>query len=107
MRRLGVLLVLVAPVAPSAPAADPDDWSLSKCALYRDAWDWAVSTLDGPAPSDGFVAATEAFVASDCTARVAVCPVTDADFSLANMLTVMTMSEGMASTFVPFSCRDS
>lgn len=33
-----------------------------------------------------------------------VCPVTEAELELANLLTIMTMNEGMASTFVPFKC---
>ncbi|WP_341861433.1 hypothetical protein [Gymnodinialimonas sp. 57CJ19] len=79
-------------------------WVEQKCVLYQSAWDWAVNSVGAEQISANFIADNDRFVASGCLADIAVCPTNDAEFELANLLTVMTMNEGMASTFVPFAC---
>lgn len=80
-------------------------WTEQKCVLYQWAWDWAYDSIGPDGISDGFVAQNDGFVATGCIERTVVCPRSKEEFDMANMLTVMTMSEGMASTFVPFTCR--
>jgi hypothetical protein len=47
----------------------------------------------------------EAFLASGCTARAAVCPRSAEELEIANVMVVLAMNAGTASTFLPFSCR--
>lgn len=56
--------------------------------------------------SEGFLDGNAAFIAQGCTKRGRICPQTAQERSLADMLTVMTMNEGMASTFVPIACQN-
>lgn len=81
-------------------------WTKQKCVLYQRAWDWAYYSIGPDGISAKFVAQNESFVATGCIERTVVCPRSSEEFDMANMLTVMTMNEGMASTFVPFTCRD-
>ncbi|WP_276714755.1 hypothetical protein [Pseudooceanicola nitratireducens] len=97
MRALLLLLLLPAPGL-------ADDWSDRKCALYQSAFDHAVAALGQDGLRPGFLEENDAFIANGCAGPEKVCARTDQEIALANMLTVMTMSEGMASTFVPFSC---
>lgn len=87
-------------------ALDGLTWPEKKCALYQSAWDWAYDSVDKTKISDTFIGQNSRFIATGCVENIAVCPHSGAELEMANMLTVMTMSEGMASTFVPFSCRD-
>ena len=89
--------------------ADPVDlegltWAEQKCALYQSAWDWSYDHFAGDGISAEFIEQNNEFVARGCREKVHVCPRSAQEIEMANMLTVMTMSEGMASTFVPFSC---
>lgn len=80
-------------------------WRAQKCLLYKRAWDAAYLAVDQQDVSEEFLSRNASFLAAGCRERVAVCPRSKAEFDMANMLTIMTMNEGMASTFVPFSCR--
>ena len=52
-----------------------------------------------------FLTENETFIVSGCVKETPICPVTNQEIALANTLTIMTMNEGMASTFVPFGCN--
>ncbi len=90
-------------LAAGAAAAQDSDWSARKCALYTDAWAHAATGEALNGVSADFLAAHEAFLSSGCR-EGRVCPVTGAELALADTLTLMSMAEGMASTFVPFAC---
>ena len=96
----------IAPVLAMAqqPDAQTLTWPERKCVLYQRAWDAALQSVDQSGVSQTFVAQNDVFVAKGCTERTPVCPRSPAEFEMANLLTVMTMNEGMASTFVPFTC---
>lgn len=81
-------------------------WTEQKCVLYQRAWDWAYNSIGPDGISPEFIAQNDKFIATGCIERTIVCPRSKEDFDMANMLTVMTMNEGMASTFVPFTCRE-
>ncbi|MFT4962233.1 MAG: hypothetical protein ACI92Z_003330 [Paracoccaceae bacterium] len=81
-------------------------WTEQKCVLYQRAWDWAYDSIGPDGISTKFISQNNSFVASGCIERTVVCPRSDEELDMANMLTVMTMNEGMASTFVPFTCRE-
>lgn len=101
------LFAIVACLAFPAGAQDLKGltWSEQKCVLY----DRAVTAALGFQGLDGlrkeFLSKNQSFIDAGCQAPANVCPVTDAEIELANLLTIMTMNEGMASTFVPFKCR--
>lgn len=92
--------------AADAPSLGSLSWPERKCLLYQRAWASALAALDHPRISADFRALNQEFVQSGCTMKGSVCPRSPAEFDMANMLTVMTMSEGMASTFVPFHCPE-
>lgn len=98
-----------AAVFPSAAMSDGTGlegltWTEQKCVLYQQAWDWALGSVDASDVSEEFIAENTAFTQAGCIEDIPVCPQSIAELEMADMLTVMTMSEGMASTFVPFSC---
>lgn len=112
MRRpLMAVLFLIGgvPLLPSfAGPASADAWTQRKCDLYTASWN-AVSGDDlrgRKGIGEAFVANHEAFIASNCTRDHDVCPSTPEELELAEVLTIMSMNEGMASTFVPFRCAD-
>jgi hypothetical protein len=110
MRRAAMLLMIaVLNQGPAVALAEEPDlqnltWPEQKCVLYKRAWDAAFLSVDQSDISQAFKAQNDVFLSKGCTERTPVCPRSPAEFEMANMLTVMTMNEGMASTFVPFSC---
>jgi hypothetical protein len=79
-------------------------WTEQKCTLYARAFDDAVGMVDADRLSAAFLARNEAFIAGGCTEYIRICPTSAEEYRLADILTLMTMNEGMASTFVPFGC---
>jgi hypothetical protein len=84
--------------------AAPESWADVKCARYKAAYAEAVKRLTKQGLSRDFLNDHDAFMASNCTARIAVCPRSQEELRLANALVVMGMNERLASTFMPFSC---
>ena len=101
-----VLSILTAPLPSSATAQNLNDlsWTQQKCVLYQKAFNDALEILTAPTISEDFMAANAAFVESGCLSKGQVCPRTKQEIELVNLLTVLTMNEGMASTFVPIGC---
>lgn len=98
------MLLMAQPVlAEDAPA---DVWAARKCALYAQATEDALAALGPEGLSLRFLKENSAFIASGCRAPVRICAETPQDYALADLLTIMTMNEGMASTFVPFGCEN-
>ena len=79
-------------------------WSAQKCVLYEDAVGDALQILGRDGIREDFLARNAAFIAGGCSGQGDICPQTAQEFELVDLLTVMTMNEGMASTFVPFGC---
>lgn len=96
-------LTMLAVAVPGAGAAQTGDeaWRAEKCRLYTRAWEMA---SPGVALSPGFVAAHDAFLAAGCLIRGEVCPVSDAEKGLADLLTLMIVTEGATGSFLPFHC---
>lgn len=91
------------------PLAAQDDkgrgWVEEKCARYTKAWTALLARRGGTRGLGAeFVAGHEAFLASGCTAHREVCPRSDAELDVANILVVAAMNAGTASTFPPFAC---
>mgnify|MGYP003674802516 CR=1 FL=1 len=81
-----------------------DDWARQKCSLYAEGWEWVLQTQDLADVSAAFIEDHRAFIDADCDHALKICPLTGGDHLLADLLTVISMNEGMASTFVPFAC---
>lgn len=79
-------------------------WSEQKCVLYGQAVEDALGLQGMDGLRDVFLTENQSFLDGGCQTPGQVCPITDAELKLANLLTRMTMNEGMASTFVPFRC---
>jgi len=94
-------------LATPALAQEPafSEWQITKCRVYAQAFEDAAAG-DADNLSRSFVDENEAFVAQGCVERVAVCPRTQADLDVANILTIAAMNAGAASTFLPFACTD-
>lgn len=97
-------LILTALLPPLPACSSEPDWTARKCALYASAFADALAAngTDGLRPA--FLEANEAFIAGDCQTLPVFCAKGRSEVDLLNLLTVMTMNEGMASTFVPFTC---
>lgn len=105
IRAVGLAGMALALAAPQAAMAQ-DDWTFRKCALYGDAWTHLTGSGLPDGVSEGFVAAHDAFLASGCQDRGLVCPRSEAERDLADMLSLMAVAEGMAGSFLPFGCPD-
>ena len=102
--------VLLLTLALAAPAHNPPqvfkaDWAAKKCGLYQLAFQDAIGMLGMAGLGSAFLEQNDEVIASGCAANIRVCAKTSEEIALADLLTVMTMNEGMASTFVPFSCK--
>lgn len=98
--------ITIAPVAGLAQSQDGLSWSAQKCVLYESAVGDALQMLGRAGIREGFLEQNARFIAGGCVADADICPKTAREFDLVNLLTVMTMNEGMASTFVPFACTE-
>jgi hypothetical protein len=99
-----VRLLLGAAVALLPIAAQAQDWAAQKCVLYTQGWDWVLETQDLTGVRPVFLDAHQQFIDAACDHSVKICAETPREVELADMLTIMSMNEGMASTFVPFAC---
>lgn len=106
MRRLLLALasLLVAADPSLAQGAAEPSWTEVKCARYTKAWTDALARRGQTGLSQDFLDRHRAFLASGCTAPADVCPRSPEEFAMANILTVMAMNAGTASTFPPFKC---
>ena len=101
------LALIIASEVSGATAQDPQapSWTEVKCARYSKAWTDALARRGEQGLGRDFIARHEAFLASGCTARADVCPRSPEELDLANILTILAMNAGTASTFLPFACR--
>ena len=101
------LALSIASGAGNAVAQDSQgaNWSEVKCSRYKKAWSEALARRGREGLGQEFIARHEAFLASACTSRADVCPRTAEELDLANVLTILAMNAGTASTFLPFACR--
>jgi hypothetical protein len=90
-----------------APAQESPtkSWPEVKCARYKKAWTEALARRGRLGLGREFLESHEAFLASGCTARADVCPRSSEELDLANIMVILAMNAGTASTFPPFYCR--
>lgn len=100
--RAALVFGMLLPIA--QPAMAQTDWQAQKCALYEDAWGRALQSFGDDNLNYNFVATNENFIASGCTDTIKACPRSAQELEIANVLTLVMMNEGAASTFLPFGC---
>jgi len=99
-------LALLAGAVPAVHAeGEPDAWTRAKCARYDKAFHELLALGGRRGVTEGFIKGNEDFIAAGCSNGADVCPQSEADFKLANDLTLAAMGFGTASTFLPFICR--
>jgi hypothetical protein len=91
-----------APTRKAVP--ETGNWREIKCTRYKAAWLEALRRRGTGGLSQEFIATHDDFVAGGCTAQGHVCPRSEAELDLANILTIQAMNFGTASTFLPFAC---
>lgn len=100
------LLILTVSLAPAfAQGTPPKDWPAEKCARYRKASVEAIARQGAKGLGQEFLDRHAAFLASACEGERNVCPRSPEELNLANTLVILSMNQGMASTFAPFACR--
>lgn len=100
----GAALIATSALPGHAQPTPPENWPAIKCERYTKAYGAALSKLGRKGLSPDFLNAHEAFLASGCSIRGEVCPRSAEELNLANVMVVMGMNQGMASTFMPFAC---
>lgn len=109
-----------APVAASTPAAQTpaaqnpatdmesgDGQPLqARCAAYRDAFETALTRFGKAGVSPEFIERSNAFVASNCAGERNVCPRSNEELRIANVI-VMRAVGATGGTFMPFACPPS
>lgn len=88
-----------------AQPAPPENWPSVKCERYTKAYAEALAKFGRKGLGQPFLDAHEAFLASGCSIKGEVCPRSTEELNLANVMVIMGMNQGMASTFMPFACR--
>lgn len=102
MRGLALTAALL--LIPPADAEESSAWQLQKCALYTDAWARALESIGSDNINYNFLATNENFIASGCTEQISLCPRSRQERDIADLMTLVMMNEGAASTFLPFRC---
>lgn len=103
MKRIFVLFAAGAILShPALAQVQPDGWNAEKCSRYSVAWT-QMTAGDMAGISARFLDDHAAFLASGCL-QGQVCPVSKAEYQLADTLALMAVAEGMAGSFLPFSC---
>lgn len=108
---LGAILLTLGPAAaqtaepPEAPVEAPaESWSQTKCRLYSDAFARAIDERGTTGLGPEFLLAHQAFLDSGCTGTRDVCPRSQQELALADLLSVVAINEGMTGSFLPFAC---
>jgi hypothetical protein len=105
--QLLAIVVVASALAHAAHAQSTDasrDWTQEKCARYGRAWTEALDRYGRDGLSRDFLDRHTAFVTGGCTAKADVCPRSDKELALANILTIRAMNAYTASSFLPFAC---
>jgi hypothetical protein len=98
------LLALLSPAAAQTPQRAPT-WAETKCIRYKAAWDELQKRRGLKGLGADFVQRHQDFIDTGCRNSTHVCPRSDDELEVADMMVVAALNGGMASTFPPFSCR--
>lgn len=99
-------LLATIPLGPTAAADDrPSSWSQVKCERYKAAWAHTLAARGSQGLGPDFLTSHQAFLDSGCLAQGAACPRSPQELAIANVMVILAMNAGAASTFLPFHCR--
>ena len=105
--RIATIALLCLSTLPTLVAAQPakPTWAETKCIRYKAAWDDLVKKrgLTGIGPE--FLKRHQDFIDTGCRASTHVCPRSEHELEVADMMVIAAINGGMASTFPPFSCK--
>lgn len=109
-RLIAAFTVLSASILSGASSAGARDnqtknWREVKCERYKQGWATALTRMGTRGLGKEFLDSPEAFLASGCTAVGRVCPRSSEELELANIMVIVAMNAGTASTFPPFACN--
>lgn len=104
MMRSTVFLSGAAVLLTALPVQAQSEWQTQKCAIYERAWTRALENFGDDNINYNFIATNENFIASGCTDTIRACPRSERELEIANVLSIVMMNEGVASTFLPFGC---
>lgn len=103
--RVPALRICIAALLLGFPAAASEGgWTVEKCSRYASAWSAARERQGTAGLSPAFLDAHDRFIASGCRTR-GVCPRSQAEIGMADLMTVLALNAGMSGTFLPFMCR--
>jgi len=85
-------------------AQSRDEERKRDCARYEEMVDFVLESMGQDILTSEFQKQNEAYIASGCLSNEPACPISEMDYSFADLLTIMTIDAGMASTFTPFRC---
>ena len=74
-----------------------------RCLAYRDAFEAALTRFGRNGLSPEFIERSNAFVASNCTGERNVCPRSNEELRIANII-IMRAVGATGGTFMPFAC---
>ena len=97
-------LLLVTPANATAQKTG-SDWTEKKCTLYQQFRDQTQAPLKQDDLGAEFLQNEAAFVASGCTARSYVCPISAAELKYANTMSLLMMNAGATGSFLPYACN--
>jgi hypothetical protein len=103
---LAILLFAAWCFPAQAQPAPPRGWPAVKCERYAAAWEEALARFGRDGLGQEFLDRHAAFIAAGCRGRREVCPRAPAELAMADVMTIAAMNAGMASSFVPFACRE-
>lgn len=100
-----VALVLFNAVAVEhARANEREDRRKENCARYQEMVAEAEVRVGTKGLTSDLMEKNLEFVKAGCLSNLRACPISGPDFEFVNLLTMMTISANMGSTFLPFGC---
>lgn len=93
----------LSPVA-AQPAPSKRNWADEKCVRYGRGWSEALKRFGQAGLGPQFLARHDVFLASGCSGAHDVCARSAEELKMANIMVIVAMNAGMASTFPPFAC---
>ena len=107
MRTFIAIVLALWPLLPATAWAQSGkpSWTETKCIRYKAAWGELVTQRGLAGLGPDFLKRHQDFIEAGCRSSTHVCPRTDGELEVADMMVIAALNGGMASTFPPFSCK--
>lgn len=80
-------------------------WPEEKCFRYDRGWNDVLTRWGTEGLSAEFLSSHNAFIEGGCVAKANVCPRSDRELEIANVLSIAAINASMTGSFLPFACR--